>query len=209
MLLKPPPPDRLPNEPPEEWLAAARAQWEWRGVTRPDFAVIPDATKGQVSVWDFPRPPVIVGEARAIIIHWGDIQIANTTKAVAVLETSHPPTFYLPWDDVDRALFIPGRGSSYCEWKGLAQYWTLAQGEKRLTNVAWGYPAPLAGAEILANRLAFYADSLRCTVGGETVAPQPGGFYGGWVTPELVGPFNLETAVGRVCPTGIASPLET
>ena len=186
----PAPPNRLPKQVSEEWLTAARAQWKWRGDARPDFAKTPDPTKGEVSVWDFPRPPVIVAEAREIIIHFGNTQIARTTKAVAVLETSHPPTFYLPWEDVDRTLFIPGQGNSYCEWKGPAQYWTLSQEEKKLINVAWSYPAPLKGAEILANRVAFYANNLRCTVGGVKVTPQPGRFYAGWITQELVGPFK-------------------
>ena len=98
--------------------------------------------------------------------------------------------FYLPLADVDQQWLEHAIGSSFCEWKGPAQYWTLTDGQHRLERVGWSYPHPLAGAELLRDRIAFYAHSLDCTVGGESVRPQPGGFYGGWITPELVGPFK-------------------
>lgn len=109
-----------------------------------------------------------------------------------VLETSHPPTFYLPWADVAQHLLQPADGGSVCEWKGPAKYWTLHDGSRQLPKVAWSYPNPMSGAEPIADCVAFYAESLQCTVGGEAVRPQPGGFYGGWITPELVGPFKGE-----------------
>lgn len=124
------------------------------------------------------------------MIHWDDVEVARTTRAVCVLETSHPPTFYLPRDDIAQHLLIAGSGNSFCEWKAPAKYWTLANGDRKLTNVAWSYPQPLAGAEALAGRLAFYPHHLACTVASAPVTPQPGGFYGGWITPELVGPFK-------------------
>ena len=170
------------------WLEAARAHWNWRGQTRPPFAVTPGP--GQVSVWDFPRPPRLVSDSREVVIRWGGAEVARTRQAVLVLETAHPPSFYIPWSDVNRALLQASQGSSFCEWKGPASYWSLLSEERRLPNVAWSYPKPLAGAEALADCVAFYPANLDCTVGGEKVAPQPGGFYGGWITPELVGPFK-------------------
>lgn len=177
----------MPN--PEE-LAAARAQWQWRGQGRPPFASIP--APGQVSVWDFPRPPQLSLDAREVIVRWAGVEVARTRRAVRVLETAHPPSFYLPWDDVAREYLQPAAGSSFCEWKGPARYWSLVDGNRRLPRVAWSYPQPLPGAEALADCVAFYPADLECTVGGAPVTPQPGRFYGGWITPELTGPFKGE-----------------
>jgi uncharacterized protein (DUF427 family) len=176
------------------WLQAARDQWRWRGQERPAFAVEPLA--GQESVWDYPRPPALAADTREVVIRWGMREIARTRQAVRVLETAHPPSFYLPWGDVDLKCLQAAAGGSICEWKGPARYWSLVDGERRLPNVAWSYPEPLAGAEVLADRVAFYAHALDCTVGGAKVLPQPGAFYGGWITPELVGPFKGEPASG-------------
>jgi uncharacterized protein (DUF427 family) len=176
------------------WLEAARAQWRWRGQERPAFAVVPRA--GQESVWDYPRPPALAADTRETVIRWGPREIARTRGAVRVLETAHPPSFYLPWADVDRRWLEPAAGGSICEWKGPARYWSLVDADQRLPNVAWSYPEPLAGAEVLADRVAFYAHALDCTVDGAKVLPQPGAFYGGWITPELVGPFKGEPGSG-------------
>ncbi len=173
-----------------EWIRSARQQWSWRGQARPSFATTPSA--GQTSVWDFPRPPRLAPDTREVVISWAGIEVARTHRAVCVLETSHPPSYYLPWDDVARHLLQPAPGGSLCEWKGPARYWTLVLGDRRLPNVAWSYPQPLAGAEALADCVAFYPMALACFVGGAVVQPQPGGFYGGWITPELVGPFKGE-----------------
>lgn len=172
------------------WLEAARAQWNWRGQSRPPFAVEPGPD--QVSVWDFPRPPKVVQDSREVVTTWGDLSIAQTCRAVLVLETSHPPSFYIPLDDIDQTYLRPGTGSSFCEWKGPATYWSLVCRTQVLPNVGWSYPNPLSGAEAIANCIAFYPMHLNCTVAGERVTPQPGGFYGGWITPELVGPFKGE-----------------
>lgn len=180
-------------EPP--WISAARKQWQWCGRGRPSFAVTP--APGQTSVWDFPRPPCLELDTREVNIRWGDIEVARTNRAVRVLETAHPPSFYIPWDDVKRDLLQPASGSSVCEWKGPASYWTLLDGDRCLPRVAWSYPYPLSGAEALAVCVAFYARDLDCRVGGEAVVPQPGGFYGGWITPELVGPFKGETGTSH------------
>jgi uncharacterized protein (DUF427 family) len=170
------------------WAQEARDQWSWRGQARPPFAVTPGP--GQVSVWDFPRPPRLVRDPREVVVQWGDREVVRTRGAVLVLETAHPPTWYLPWADVDRHWLQSAPGSSYCEWKGPAQYWCLVDGDERLDGVAWSYPKPLPGSEAVADCVAFYAAPLRCTVDGALVKPQPGGFYGGWITPELVGPFK-------------------
>jgi uncharacterized protein (DUF427 family) len=178
-----PPSDAIPA-----WALAAREHWHWRGQARPPFAVTPAAD--QVSVWDFPRPPRIVADTREVVIHWGDVLVARTRRALLVLETAHPPSFYLAWDDVVRDLLVPATGTSFCEWKGPARYWTLSDGRRRLPGVAWSYPHPLADAAPLADCVAFYPAALDCRVDGASVRPQPGGFYGGWITPELVGPFK-------------------
>ena len=170
------------------WLQSARDHWRWRGSDRPQFAAIP--RDGQESVWDYPRPPVLEADAREVVVRWNGRCVARTRCAVRILETSHPPSFYLPWDDVDRTLLRRAAGSSMCEWKGPAQYWDLVDGDRRERGAAWSYPEPFEGAEPLAERVAFYASLAECFVDGVRVLPQPGGFYGGWITPELVGPFK-------------------
>jgi uncharacterized protein (DUF427 family) len=170
------------------WIQAARDAWQWRGSNRPDFAELPGP--GQISVWDFPRPPQLVPNSREVVVMWGNLEVAHTKRAIMALETAHPPTFYLPWEDVDQNLFQPAGGGSFCEWKGPAKYWSLVDGSRSLVKVAWSYPSPLPGAELIKDCVALYANSLQCTVGGQPVAPQPGGFYGGWITSELVGPFK-------------------
>ena len=178
----------MPTDPPPDWLQAARDQWRWRGQQRPPFAVLPGP--GQVSVWDFPRPPRLVADPREVVLQWGTTELARSRRSLCVQETGHPPTFYLPWDDVARALLRPAPGGSFCEWKGPARYWSLVDGDRSLPGVAWSYPQPLAGAEALADRVAFYLTGLAGWIDGVPLRPQPGGFYGGWITPELVGPFK-------------------
>ena len=169
-------------------LSGARDQWRWRGSGRPPWADVPQP--GQESVWDYPRPPRLAPDAREVSVFWGALEVARSRRAIRVLETAHPPSFYLPWADVTRDLFQPAGGSSICEWTGPASYWSLADGSRRLEHVAWSYPNPLTEAHALADCVSFYPALLDCRVGGEAVAPQPGGFYGGWITPELAGPFK-------------------
>jgi uncharacterized protein (DUF427 family) len=176
------------------WIQQSREHWQWRGTGRPAFAHVPAA--GQESVWDYPRPPRLAPDSREVVVRWGTVEVARTRRAIRVLETAHPPSFYLPWDDVARELFVAAAGGSFCEWKGPARYWSLLEGGRRLPNVAWSYPQPLAGAEPLANCVALYPAALECTVDGARVTPQPGGFYGGWITPELAGPFKGEAGSG-------------
>jgi len=173
-----------------DWLDAARSHWHWRGQARPPFAVEPAA--GQASVWDFPRPPKLAPDTREVVIRWGGVEVARSVRSVCALETAHPPTFYIPRADIATGLLVAAEGTSLCEWKGPARYWSLVDGPRRLARVAWSYPKPLAGAEAIADCVAFYCHALECTVAGQPVEPQPGGFYGGWITPELVGPFKGE-----------------
>jgi uncharacterized protein (DUF427 family) len=168
--------------------------WRWRGAERPPFAVA--AGVGQESVWDYPRPPRIERDTREVLVRWGEALVARTRNAIRVLETSHPPGFYLPWHDVDRELFEGAPGGSLCEWKGPASYWSLRDGARRLANVAWSYPRPQAGWDEIFDCVAFYPALLECRVDGALVAPQAGGFYGGWITPELAGPFKGEPGSG-------------
>lgn len=148
-------------------------------------------TADQESVWDYPRPPVAVPcQKRLVIVHSG-ITIADTHNAVRTLETSHPPTYYIPQADVLMSALRPADGSSFCEWKGHARYFDVIVGGQVLTQVAWSYPSPTANFAILRDHIAFYAQPFdSCLVDGERVTPQPGGFYGGWITSDLSGPFK-------------------
>ncbi len=146
---------------------------------------------GQESVWDYPRPPVLEPVDERIRVVLAGVTIADTRRALRVLETSHPPNYYLPPDDVDPASLRPSALRSLCEFKGLAQYWTAAAGDRVEPDAAWSYPVPRSGFEALADHVAFYAGRMdECWVGEELATPQPGGFYGGWVTSAVVGPFK-------------------
>jgi uncharacterized protein (DUF427 family) len=146
---------------------------------------------GQESVWDYPRPPAVVrfdGEVR--IVHDGAV-LAATRRAVRVLETSQPPAFYVPADDVAMDRLEASSGRSVCEWKGVASYWSLQSTSGVVDDVAWSYPQPAAAFASITGHLAFYAQKLdECWVDGERVAPNPGTFYGGWITSRVVGPFK-------------------
>ena len=122
-----------PTPPTPSWLQAAREHWGWRGQARPRFAAEPGP--GQTSVWDFPRPPRLVPEPREVRIVWGVERVASSTRAVCVLETAHPPTYYIPLDDIARHLLQPAAGSSFCEWKGPARYWSLVSSRSPLTKL--------------------------------------------------------------------------
>lgn len=172
----------------------AAALWTFTGQRRPPFALEPGP--GQESVWDYPRPPALVPDAREIIVRVGGVEIARTTRALRLLETASPPSFYLPFDDTMREAFVPAAGASHCEWKGAARYWTIVVGGERLERAAWSYDRPDAPYEALRDHVALYATQAECTVGGELVRPQDGGFYGGWVTPEIVGPWKGGAGTG-------------
>lgn len=161
--------------------------WEYRGQKRPPFAEQPGA--GQESVWDYPRPPKAVLCNRTVEVSNNGILIARSTKTYRVLETAGPPTFYLPLNDVDWSQLVKAPGSSLCEWKGLATYWVLTS-DPSGAPVAWSYGDPHPEFEMLCAHTSFYPGRIACYVGGERVRPQPGEFYGGWITRELVGPFK-------------------
>jgi len=147
----------------------------------------------QESVWDYPRPPRLEPVSKRIRIEFGGVTIAETTSSMRVLETSHPPVYYVPPADIRMEFLSPASGSSFCEWKGLANYWNLAVGKRSAERVAWSYTDPTGDFGPLAGYLAFYAGPMdACWVGDERVLPQPGGFYGGWITPDIVGPFKGE-----------------
>ncbi len=116
--------------------------------------------------------------------------VADTVGAFRVLETSHPPSYYLPPGDCDLSLLTGSVGSSFCEWKGSATYWNVTAGGRVIRRASWSYPDPTAAFEPIRDHLAFYPSELECYVDGERVTAQPGGFYGGWVTSGVVGPFK-------------------
>jgi len=143
------------------------------------------------SVSDYPRPPRLERFEHRVRIAFGDQVIVDTTNALRVLETSHPPTYYIPPSDVRIAMLIPTARRSWCEWKGRAQYWTLRLGDLESTEAAWSYAEPTAASAQLRDFLAFYASRVgACFVGDEEVLRQDGDFYGGWITSNLRGPFK-------------------
>jgi uncharacterized protein (DUF427 family) len=146
---------------------------------------------GQESVWDYPRPPRVEPVAERIRVVVGGRTLADTTRALRVLETAGAPVYYLPPEDVDLARLRPGGRSTVCEWKGDATYLDLADGDRRIPSIAWAYPDPKPGFEAIRDHLAFYASRVdEAWVGDERATPQPGGFYGGWVTSAIVGPIK-------------------
>ena len=166
------------------------ALWRYIGDDRPPFARLPGP--GQESVWDYPRPPRLVPDAREVVVRVGDVEIVRTLRALRMIETASPPTFYLPFADARLDLLVkaPQMGSSNCEWKGSARYWSILCGDVTLEGVAWSYPSPKAPYDAIADRLCVYPGRVACFVDGERVRAQEGGFYGGWVTGEIVGPWK-------------------
>ncbi len=144
------------------------------------------------SVWDYPRPPRMEATERHLRVVHGGIVVAETRRALRVLETSHPPVYYIPSSDVAmECLRVSGRRQSFCEFKGLATYWTVEAGGLVSADAAWSYERPAAAYEGLRGCLAFYATRVdECWVDGERVEPQPGDFYGGWITADVTGPFK-------------------
>ena len=144
------------------------------------------------SVWDYPRPPIVVSSHEHVVIELNGDVVADTCGALRVLETSHPPVYYIPAEDISPGLLSPVSGTTWCEFKGSACYFDLvwASGQV-LRRAAWHYPRPNAGYDSLVGHIAFYPGRMdRCTVDGETVVAQPGDFYGGWITRRVSGPFK-------------------
>jgi uncharacterized protein (DUF427 family) len=146
---------------------------------------------GQESVWDYPRPPRLEDLSGHIRIVFNGRTIADTTRAKRVLETSHPPVYYIPPDDIVSECLKASSGESWCEWKGAARYFDVEVGDARAVKAAWYYPRPTQDFASLAGHVAFYPGPMdACYVNDELVRPQPGGFYGGWITDKIVGPFK-------------------
>lgn len=148
---------------------------------------------GQESVWDYPRPPRLEPTSKRIQIIYRGVSLVDTQRAWRVLETSHPPCYYIPPDDIQMQYLIASPQGSFCEWKGKAIFYSVKVGDQELRNVAWAYPNPTATFQPIQDYIAFYAGPMdACSVDGEQVQPQPGGFYGGWITSDIVGPFKGE-----------------
>jgi uncharacterized protein (DUF427 family) len=154
--------------------------------------VIPDsAGPGQESVWSFPRPAVVEPSQRRLKIVYRYVIIACTQKGIRTLETSHPPTYYFPLADIAPLVLRPSGRRSFCEWKGEAIYFDVVVRDETLRDVAWSYPDPNPAFRSLRDHVAFYARPFDgCFVDDERVTPQPGNFYGGWISSEFAGPFK-------------------
>lgn len=142
-------------------------------------------------MWDYPRPPRVDVAHRHVVVLFGGVVLVDTGVALRVLETSHPPTWYLPRATFREGSLRPADGTSFCEFKGLARYLDVVVGDRVAERAAWYYPDPTAGFEPLRDHVALYPAAMdRVTVDGVVVQPQEGGFYGGWITPDVVGPFK-------------------
>jgi len=148
---------------------------------------------GQESVWDYPRPPRVEDTDKHLEVFFNDILIADSTDAKRVLETSSPPTYYIPTRDIEMKYFIKSDRRSFCEWKGEASYYSIKVHDKTARDAAWYYPNPTPSFESIKNYIAIYPQDMdTCFVDGEIARPQPGNFYGGWITSDIVGPFKGE-----------------
>lgn len=146
---------------------------------------------GQESVWDYPRPPRLEDVEKKVKVVFGGVTLAYTTRAKRVLETSHPPVYYIPPEDIRMEHLKSAGGRSFCEWKGVASYYDIGTDERTEARAAWFYPAPVPAYVSLKDHVAFYPSLMDgCWVDGEKVEAQKGDFYGGWVTSEIVGPFK-------------------
>lgn len=150
------------------------------------------AKPGQESVWDYPRPPRLELTSRHILVMHDNVTLAETQRAFRVLERSHPPVYYLPPQDVRLDLLLRTEQVSFCEWKGAASYYHLATSPHRITDAAWSYDDPATKFREITGYIAFYPAKVEAFVDGERVQPQPGNFYGGWITSDIVGPFKGE-----------------
>ncbi|MGH3144192.1 MAG: DUF427 domain-containing protein [Rubrobacter sp.] len=146
---------------------------------------------GQESVWDYPRPPRMESVNDKVKVVFGGVTLAYTTRARRVLETSHPPVYYISPEDIRTEHLRPSQGTSYCEWKGRTRYYDAVTGGREELRAGWFYPDPTPSFASLRGYVAFYPSRMdACWVGGEKVEAQEGDFYGGWITPNLVGPFK-------------------
>ncbi len=143
------------------------------------------------SVWEYPRPPRVEPSSRRLQVFFGGVVIAETARSLRVLETSHPPTYYIPLVDILKSALEPNPHHTWCEFKGRAAYFDVIAGDSRATSAAWHYPAPAHGYEVLAGHVSFYPGRMEaCFVDDERVLAQEGDFYGGWITSDVLGPFK-------------------
>ena len=153
--------------------------------------------EGQESVWEYPRPPVVDPSDEHVVVTFAGRVVADTRRALRVLETSHPPSYYLPRADVDLSLLAVNPRRTMCEYKGVAGYLDVVVGDRRADAVGWFYPDPTPAFTALADHVTFYPGRMeRCTVDGEVVGGSAGDFYGGWITSRVVGPFKGEPGTG-------------
>ncbi|MCZ4410497.1 DUF427 domain-containing protein [Cryomorphaceae bacterium 1068] len=147
--------------------------------------------KGQESVWDYPRPPKLEKVTSLVEVFFAGRRIASSNKALRILETSHPPTIYIPPKDIDQEVLTKSNQTTFCEWKGKGNYYHLELGELKVDNAAWYYQEPKAAYSELKNHIAFYPSKVEaCFIDGEKAEAQEGDFYGGWITSKIVGPFK-------------------
>jgi len=146
---------------------------------------------GQESVWDYPRPPRLEDSAKQVQIIFNGVTIADTRAAKRVLETSHPPVYYIPPEDIKMEHLAEIPRTSFCEWKGRGSYYTVSVGDRQATSAAWFYPNPTPAFASIKDYVAFYPSRMEaCYLDGEKVQAQEGDFYGGWITKDIVGPFK-------------------
>jgi len=153
--------------------------------------------EGQESVWDYPRPPILEPVSKHIKVVFNGVVLAETDRAIRYLETSHPPNYYIPPEDVNHDCLSASGRTTTCEWKGTAHYLSVHCGDRVEKNAAWFYPEPHPEYSAIAGYIAFYPQQMdECTVDGEVVRAQAGSFYGGWITSDLVGPFKGPNGTG-------------
>ena len=167
--------------------------WVYRGQIRPPFAERPQG--GQESVWDYPRPPRLESFTATVEVFANGTLIAHSVDTLRVLETASPPTVYIPQQDIVMSLLSEAEGNSFCEWKGSASYWKLDNDAADIA-VAWSYREPFPAFTSLRDYLCFYPGRIACYIDGERVKPQPGKFYGGWITAAISGPFKGNPSTG-------------
>ena len=163
----------------------------WRNFPRVRPPRIARPGPGEESVWDYPRPPRVEAVDRRVRVEHAAVVLAETLQALRVIETAGPPVYYIPPDDVAFRYLERSERTTFCEWKGLARYWSVRVGNLLVDAAAWSYPEPDAGYEAIRNHVAFHAGKVdACYVGEHRATPQRGEYYGGWITPGIVGPFK-------------------
>lgn len=152
-----------------------------------------EPAEGQVSVWDFPRPPLVEDITHHIRVYYKGLLIADSTQTKRVLEKAHPPCYYIPMSDIQMHYLKPNNEISFCEYKGKASYFNVEIGEDVLQDIAWTYLKPTSKYTQLTGYIAFFAGKgCDCYVHDELASPQPSEFFGGWITSDIVGPFKGE-----------------